>query len=87
MDKIESVCICIEKLNSGVSRNDIIEFLHDSGLTIIESMKLVMSLYNISLGEAKFIVARHPVWENVVKAAEPLHEELCDSFETEDVSE
>lgn len=30
----------------------------------------------LSLGDAKFIAAGHPVWRSIVKAAEPLHDEL-----------
>ena len=67
---------CLEKIDSGKKQNEIIEYLHDSGVTIIESIKIVMSLYQLSLGEAKSVVASHPIWRGVAEAARPLHGDL-----------
>lgn len=67
---------CQKEIKGGKSHDEIIELLHDSGLTITESMKVVMELFKISLGEAKIVVAGHPVWSNVVEAAKPLHNDL-----------
>ncbi|MGE6763699.1 hypothetical protein ACQKGO_37155 [Corallococcus interemptor] len=60
----------------GVSKEDVVVALHAAGLTIIECIKGLMQLYGLSLGDAKSIAASHPVWRGIVKAAEPLHDEL-----------
>lgn len=72
---------CQREVRDGRSKKEIIELLHDSGLTITESMKIIMDLYKISLGEAKMIVVSHPAWKNVVHAASPLHKDLIRKIE------
>jgi phage terminase large subunit-like protein len=67
---------CQREVRDGKSSEDIIESLHASGLTITESMKIIMELFKISLGEAKMMVTGHPAWNNVVNAASPLHDDL-----------
>lgn len=53
-----------------------IENMHQSGFTIMETIKAVMREYKLSLGEAKMLVSNHPSWSLVVKAAQPLHDDL-----------
>jgi hypothetical protein len=50
--------------------------LHQQGLSIVESIKAISLEFRLPLGEAKKAVARHEVWSAVVKASEPLHDEL-----------
>ncbi len=52
-----------------------IRTLHDQGLTIIESMKAVMTEFGVGLGEAKILVTSHEAWAGVVAEHGPLHEE------------
>ncbi|KHD08352.2 hypothetical protein PN36_31105 [Candidatus Thiomargarita nelsonii] len=61
---------------SKIAIDSTIKALHKQGLSIIESIKMLMSIYNVSLSEAKFFVSAHPVWKPVVEAAKPLHEDL-----------
>ncbi|MBN8470715.1 hypothetical protein JYJ95_29775 [Corallococcus exiguus] len=65
----------------GLSREDAVVALHDAGLTIIYGIKGISQLYGLSIGDAKSVVAGHPVWRGIVKAAEPLHQELEDYAE------
>ena len=67
---------CQKEIRDGKNSEEIVELLHASGLNITESMKIIMELFNISLGKAKMIVAGHPVWKNVVDAASPLHDDM-----------
>ncbi len=67
---------CQKEVRDGKSSEEIIESLHASGLTIAESMKIIRELYKISLGEAKMMVARHPVWKDVIDAHTPFHDDL-----------
>jgi ribosomal protein L7/L12 len=48
--------------------------LHDEQRSVIETIKVVRQTLGISLGEAKMLVSRHPVWHKVVEANAPLHE-------------
>jgi len=65
---------CRELADSGLPIGDVIKYLHERGVTITESMKALIVVYNISLREAKSLVAEHPVWSEVVRASEPLQE-------------
>ena len=69
--------ICQKKLKEGKEQKEIIKFMHDSGLTITESMKIFMDLFEVSLAESKSIVASHPIWNSIVKASSVLHEDLA----------
>ena len=62
--------------NRQIKIESTIKALHDKGLTIMKSIKMLMSIYNMSLSEAKTLVSNHPVWRSVAEAAEPLHEDL-----------
>jgi len=55
---------------------------HEQGLTIMESIKVLISDYGMSLREAKEIVSIHPVWTEVVKATGPLHNTLIEIWES-----
>ncbi|HZR44574.1 MAG TPA: hypothetical protein VFB12_30965 [Ktedonobacteraceae bacterium] len=62
------------RVREGEMIEDVIVALHAEGLTILDSIKMVRELYQLSLGEAKQVVSAHPVWKEVVQASEPLHE-------------
>ncbi len=68
------------RVTQDISVEEVIQGLHDEGLTIIQSIKAVRTLYTIGLGEAKVIVAAHPVWTLLVRANEPFQEELVKFF-------
>lgn len=65
-----------DKVALGMSKEEIVAFHHDAGLSIVESMGIVGQVYALPLSEAKDLVAAHPVWKKIVDAAEPLHNEL-----------
>lgn len=69
-----------EKLLAGASLESIIRFLHDDGLTIIESMEAVRTLYSVSLGEAKQLVSGQPCWNEVVVSHQAFHQALEDAL-------
>lgn len=66
----------LHRVHNDESIEDVIARLHMEGLTITNSMKALRLLYGIRLGEAKKLVAAHPVWLSVVQANEPFHAEL-----------
>ncbi len=63
-----------QDVQRGLSVDDTIVALRASGLSIVQSMKALMELHGMSLEDAKAEI--HPVWAGVVKAAEPLHDDL-----------
>jgi len=75
---------CQERVSHGACRGNIILYLHRRGTTIIESMKVLKEVYNLSLGEAKAEVTAHHVWAEEVKSADILHEELGNALQKED---
>jgi ribosomal protein L7/L12 len=65
-----------QKVVQGISANEIISCLHQQGISIIDAMKVIREVYEISLGESKRLVTSNSAWGSIVKAAKPLHEEL-----------
>lgn len=53
-----------------------IVMLHDRGLSIVESMWVVREITQRSLKDVKMLVTAQPVWEKLVEANEPLHDDL-----------
>jgi hypothetical protein len=68
------------EVEKGVSIENAITQLHEKGFTITHSMRILKTVYGISLKEAKNYVSNHPVWESIVIAAKPLHDELIASL-------
>ena len=62
-----------KKAAPGDSVEDQVAALHEQGLSIIESIKVLMETRGVTLGEAKSIVVRHPVWATVVPGADMMH--------------
>jgi hypothetical protein len=73
-----------EKVKQGLSVDEAIHMLHQHNLTITQSMKFLVEEYSIGLAEAKELVSSHPVWQDVVRASEPLKEEFVDSMNKAD---
>jgi len=49
--------------------NDIIKKYHDEGLTILWTVKLLMTEHNVSHREAKEMVSQHELWRSYVEAS------------------
>ena len=69
-----------EEVKNGLDIDEAIRRLHQYQCTIMECIKFVVSEYEIGLGDAKEKVSSHPVWSSVVKAAEPLHDEIIEAL-------
>jgi hypothetical protein len=54
----------------------LIQWLHDEGLAIVESMWILTQVANLNLRDAKKAVTSHPAWQSFVEESEPLHDEL-----------
>ena len=76
---------CRRRVSQGASREDLILYLRHEGSTIVESMKVLKQIYNLSLGEAKEHVTAHPAWAKEVRSADILHEELQDALDKEEL--
>lgn len=64
----------------GITPDELLHLMHQQGLTITEAIKAFMEIYNVPLREAKEKVSSSPFWQEIVKAAEPLHDQLAKSF-------
>ena len=75
---LESLIIeCKEMVvHKNASKADVVAHLHEQGVSIIESMKVVQGVFDLSLVQSKDLVTSHPVWETLVRNSEPLHEDL-----------
>ncbi|HXR65321.1 MAG TPA: hypothetical protein VN729_05330 [Ktedonobacteraceae bacterium] len=65
-----------KRVAQGEQSNKIIEDLRTDGFTIIEAIKIVRMLYQMNLKDAHQAIASHPAWQDVVRNAEPLHNEI-----------
>ena len=64
------------RLGQGTSTDELIRYLHDQGLHIVESMWVLAKATGWSLRDVKMTVTAHPVWQKVVEMNEPFHDEL-----------
>ena len=67
-----------EEVRNGLDIDEAIRRLHQYQCSITESMKFLVSEYQIGLGDAKIQVSSHPVWHDVVDASKPLHDEFIE---------
>ncbi len=68
-----------EKKHQDSNLEQVVIDLHKQGFTIVESMKILVQAYSISLAEAKEIVSSQPVWDDVVTASVSLHNDLINN--------
>lgn len=71
------------KVAQGIPVSDIISYLHQQSISIIDAIKVIREVYGISLGESKRLVTSNSAWGSVVEAAKPLHEKL-EKFELDE---
>ena len=77
------VADCRELAKQGLPADQVIVHLHKHGVSVTESMKIVMEVYQMPLADAKHLVSAHPAWRDVVSAAIPLHNELEQKLQSE----
>jgi ribosomal protein L7/L12 len=63
-----------ELASGGAPAPELIVYLHGAGLTIVESIRILRQTLGLGTGEAKRLVAEHPVWRDEVQASQPLHD-------------
>jgi len=51
-----------QRLREGLSQDAMIADLHDRGFSILDTIKAVRSVCDVSLGKAKEVVASHAAW-------------------------
>lgn len=71
---------CASQVEQGSTISEIVEELHQDGLTITESIKIIREVFHISLGDAKRTVSANPVWLGVVEASKPIQDAFIDSL-------
>jgi hypothetical protein len=67
--------VCEKKLRTGGTLDDVIEYLHVQGVSILDAIKVVRNASGMSLGDAKQAVSCHAAWQTIAKANEALHDE------------
>jgi len=65
-----------ERVGGGLSADEAVLAMKESGFTIAEAITLIRELFGLSLGEAKSCVTRSPAWKETAFAADQLHEDL-----------
>jgi hypothetical protein len=70
------------RLNSGISIEDILAELRKEGFSVIESIKAVVSLQDVTLQEAKKLVHLSETWKDLRSTHDSFHEGLEKSIST-----
>jgi hypothetical protein len=73
---IEKIAECTQLYNLGATTNDLVESLHDQGLSLNEVCKVVAAVLEIEPAEAHIFVADNPIWIEVVDQSSPVVEEI-----------
>jgi len=69
------------EIAQGRSQSDIIASMKCRGFTILDAIKAVRTLFAVSLGEAKELVASNAAYSESADASAPLQDEMIRSFE------
>ncbi len=72
----DALNIIHEAAENGVSSEDSVVKLHDMGISVVDSIRIIREAYGVSLSCAKKTVANHPVWKKLSEAATSFHKEL-----------
>jgi ribosomal protein L7/L12 len=72
------------KIASGISESDAIAEMRRADLPILEAIKAVRELFQVSLGAAKQLVGNHPAYSQIAKASDTLHEQFMNVIQKED---
>jgi len=65
----------------GASVNDLIIFLHANSIDIVDTMGIIARVTGIKGRDAKYLVARHPLWSDVLIPAAELHDDAMSVIE------
>lgn len=65
-----------EAIQKRMSWDDLVAMLHSRGLSIIESIWVIRQATLVPMSEIKDLVTCHPIWADIVRANEPLHDAL-----------
>ncbi|MCP4700750.1 MAG: hypothetical protein GY862_28435 [Gammaproteobacteria bacterium] len=67
-------------VTNGISINDSVMKLHDRGISVVSSVRIIKKTYELSLAEAKELVANHHVWNSLTESVKPFHDDLIDDI-------
>lgn len=72
---------CEKLIQDGANIEDLLEYMRRTGLSIVESMALLIQLKDMSLVEAKRVVHHSATWADLRDAHDQFHDELFSSIE------
>lgn len=73
---------CKENAARGnLDASKLIGYLYDQEVNIIDSIKVVSRVFNLSLGQAKKLVTSHSAWSEVAETSGPLQDELIQALD------
>jgi len=67
----------------GKSEDEIIQILHDEGVSILHTILSLRSILGIDAREAKEKVSSHAVWQEVAEQADVFHNALIEQMKQE----
>lgn len=73
--------------SAGISVSESVIKLHEKGMSVVASVRIIRKAYGLGMGEAKELVANHRVWKSLTESLKPFHDELVAETEKEVFSE
>jgi hypothetical protein len=81
-DRFETAVLAVEAMAPNErGGEDALRYLRDAGMSIIQSMRVMMRVRGYSLAEAKRIVHSSDTWADQRAAHEEVHEQLAHALE------
>jgi hypothetical protein len=70
-----------ERFRQSEDRDALVSYLHDLGLSKLETIRVLVTVGMGGLGELKVLVHNHPTWQHVRKLDDDFHRQLEQVFE------
>ncbi len=82
MNELHEITVEIQSdAADGVSVSDSVTKLHERGISVVGSVRIIRKAYGLPLGDAKETVAEHHVWKSVTESVKLFHDELIGDIE------
>lgn len=71
------------KKEQGQSQTQIVSFLKEKEVSIVDAMRINRKVFDCDLGDSKNYVSNHEAWKEICAGYEKFHDQLYDMLEEE----
>lgn len=73
----------MDKKEQGQSQAQIVSFLKEKEVSIVDAMRINRKVFNCDLGDSKHYVSNHEAWKEICAGHENFHDQLYNMLEKE----